>query len=266
MDHQYIEEHHIADRYLMRQLSAEERARFEEHFVDCAECLDRVALAEIFRESLERSAADPPAPPVSDEAEKPGGAMLVPHGPVLEFARVPGSGPLRYKAWQYAALFAVSAILIAGLPTLLLLRQVSQFREQTAAYANSYSAEHQRVAALRRQNSTLDAKLDGQAVPVFNLQEGVPNRVAIPEQAESLLLLPLRGPDASPQLYRAVIRAAGGQVVSEQFYLARGAGFGIVVRSSLLAPGNYSLALEDTEGRKPSSLYSFQIVRVGNAQ
>jgi hypothetical protein len=37
MDHHYIEDHGIGDHYLVGQLPAEERMRFEEHFVDCHE-------------------------------------------------------------------------------------------------------------------------------------------------------------------------------------------------------------------------------------
>ena len=36
MDHQYIDDHDILDGYLQERLSAAERARFEEHFIDCA--------------------------------------------------------------------------------------------------------------------------------------------------------------------------------------------------------------------------------------
>ena len=52
MDHAYIEEHNIADRYLMGKLSDDGRARFEEHFMGCAECLDRLETADEFRAAL----------------------------------------------------------------------------------------------------------------------------------------------------------------------------------------------------------------------
>jgi anti-sigma factor RsiW len=57
MDHGYIEENNVADRYLMGKLSAEERARFEEHFVDCAQCLDRLETTEGIRAALRTVAA-----------------------------------------------------------------------------------------------------------------------------------------------------------------------------------------------------------------
>jgi len=48
MDHRYIDEHSVAGRYLEHQLTAEQRAEFEAHLVDCQECTDRVLLAEMF--------------------------------------------------------------------------------------------------------------------------------------------------------------------------------------------------------------------------
>lgn len=46
------DEHNIADRYLMDKLSAAERTRFEEHFVDCQECLARLETTKDFRAAL----------------------------------------------------------------------------------------------------------------------------------------------------------------------------------------------------------------------
>ncbi len=48
MDHGYIDRHSLAQRYLENALSAEERAAFEAHLVDCQECTDRLLLAEMF--------------------------------------------------------------------------------------------------------------------------------------------------------------------------------------------------------------------------
>ncbi len=58
MDHRYIEEHDLVDRYLLGHLPAEERTRFEDHFVDCPRCLDELELARDFRASLRAGVAD----------------------------------------------------------------------------------------------------------------------------------------------------------------------------------------------------------------
>lgn len=52
MDHKYIDELDIVDRYLMGRLPVDESARFEEHFVDCLECTDRLETTKAFVEGL----------------------------------------------------------------------------------------------------------------------------------------------------------------------------------------------------------------------
>ncbi|HEY1758605.1 MAG TPA: zf-HC2 domain-containing protein [Bryobacteraceae bacterium] len=48
MDHRFIDEHSVAERYLDQGLTPAQRAEFEAHLVDCQECTDRVLLAEMF--------------------------------------------------------------------------------------------------------------------------------------------------------------------------------------------------------------------------
>jgi anti-sigma factor RsiW len=57
MEHSYIEDHNIAERYLSGKLSPEERMRFEEHFVDCTHCLDRLEPTDDLRDG--RSSISP---------------------------------------------------------------------------------------------------------------------------------------------------------------------------------------------------------------
>jgi hypothetical protein len=58
MEHSYIEDHNIAERYLSGKLSPEERMRFEEHFVDCTQCLDRLEPIDDHRDGLKPTAAE----------------------------------------------------------------------------------------------------------------------------------------------------------------------------------------------------------------
>jgi len=48
VDHHYIDEHSLADRYLDHDLPPKEGGEFEAHLVDCQECRDRLLLAEMF--------------------------------------------------------------------------------------------------------------------------------------------------------------------------------------------------------------------------
>jgi hypothetical protein len=55
--HAYIDEHQVAERYLLGTLPQPEAARFEEHSLACAECLDRLETAEKLRLGLRAVAA-----------------------------------------------------------------------------------------------------------------------------------------------------------------------------------------------------------------
>jgi hypothetical protein len=57
MEHSYIEEKNITGRYLSGKLSVEEQMRFEEHFVDCAQCLDWLDATKGLRAGLRTVAA-----------------------------------------------------------------------------------------------------------------------------------------------------------------------------------------------------------------
>jgi anti-sigma factor RsiW len=65
MDHRYIDQYAVAERYLDHSLSPGERAAFEAHLVDCQECTDRVLLAEMFHA---RQPSGLPARPASQSS------------------------------------------------------------------------------------------------------------------------------------------------------------------------------------------------------
>ena len=52
MDHREIDDHHVPERYLLGQLSAEDTERFEDHLLDCRECLERLEIGERFQGAL----------------------------------------------------------------------------------------------------------------------------------------------------------------------------------------------------------------------
>ncbi len=52
MEHAYIEQHAVAERYICNTLPDKERADFEQHLVDCQECMDRLLLAGMFHSSV----------------------------------------------------------------------------------------------------------------------------------------------------------------------------------------------------------------------
>jgi hypothetical protein len=96
MDHRYIDEFSVAERYVDNALLPEERVAFEAHLVDCQECTDRLLLAGMFH------------------ARETNG---VPQTPEIPFrARVAA----RLKPWQLVLIFVVTALLLLAIPTVLI--------------------------------------------------------------------------------------------------------------------------------------------------
>jgi hypothetical protein len=57
MDHEQIDQFDLIDRYLMGKLPAEESASFEEHFVDCPQCIAQLQTTKAFLQDLRFIAA-----------------------------------------------------------------------------------------------------------------------------------------------------------------------------------------------------------------
>jgi len=118
MDHTYIDENLVVDRYVMGRLSLEEAERFEEHYVHCPHCLDRLEEAERFRGAVREVAAE--------------GAAHAPRHRPEEGARI-----LPFPAWVLATpgrrgLIAAALLTALVLPPVLLHRQLQDTRAELA--------------------------------------------------------------------------------------------------------------------------------------
>jgi len=113
LDHSYIDDHSMAERYLRHALTPDERRDFEQHMVDCQECADRLLLAEMF---LVRNGAAPG----TGSAASP--QIDAPPDPLP-----PESLPLRARIaayltpWQILILFVIVALILLSMPTLAVL-------------------------------------------------------------------------------------------------------------------------------------------------
>jgi hypothetical protein len=134
MDHTYVDDHQIAERYLIGKLPPEEAARFEEHSMACAECLDRLETAETLRLGLRTVAAHE----VAVEAVKLG--LLA-----------------RLMRSRLAPLALTGLFLIAVLPAGILWNRTSRLESELARTREELSRPAQppapdpEVGALRRQ-------------------------------------------------------------------------------------------------------------------
>jgi len=293
MDHSYIEGHLIADRYLSGKLSTEAQMRFEEHYVDCAECLDRLRTIDDFRAGLLAI--------VTEEAMR-----------LRAYLRGGQVGVLARVAWlirrRRAPLLAVVSLLIALPLTLVILEWRSARRdlaqaEQTSSewrrkYEESEQAAHglakelrtrERESSLQRERLAARLKLMRKAsdsqfprsnkaagyeseAPVFALsvvRGGSPdlslpvNRITLPHQSKLIVLLLELEPDPDLHSYRVAISTTDGRNIWIKDGLKPNSKSALALsfNSNLFKPDDYLLTLEGLtaqEGRVSVATYAFR--------
>ena len=209
MNHDYIDENQVVERYVMGQLPRHQVAEFEEHFLGCSECPRRLELAERLHRGLRGVAAE--------EVER------AVRGRVWAALR-----RLAGRRWWPAA--ALTAAAIAGV---LLLRAESQ-RLRLARELARVTEPQARSAVVH-----LDAERSGAGAPATRIRLGSDHRWILLQTAE------LEGEAAAGPL-RAILEGPGGEVVWRAEGLAAGAdgSVSLGVHSSFLVPGDYRLRLE----------------------
>lgn len=258
MDHTYIDEQHVIDRYVRGTLPAEEAARFEEHYLHCQECLDRLDLAESMKRGFQRAAGQ-------------------------DAARVIASRQLAFVAWlarlgrsRQAAVLAMALLVAVLLPWSLAQRRMadrdrelaqmrSALEQERSAASSRGTAETERLRAeleaSRRERASAAEQLEQSRQPQSNVPiltlgvaRGGPSddkpTIYLPSSPGWIVLFLSIEP--SPQhTYGGVLQDARGREVWRGGNL-RGDSLTLSLHSTLLAPGDYTLALEDlTPGRKP---------------
>ena len=271
MTHAEIDERQIPELYLMGKLPAEEAAGFEEHYLHCQECLDRLELAESMERGFKRAAGQ-------------------------DAARVAATRQLAVLAWlsrlgrsrQLAAL-AMAVLVVAVLPGLLGLRDVRQRERELAATRSALEQERERSAAGSRTGDEAEQRLRAELeatrrerdrerqarasadqqlaealkpqtnVPISFLDsvrgEAEPPRVPLPK-TPGWLVFSLTVDSPLQPSFRAVLRDAKGREVwrSEGLKPDENESLNVSLHSTLLAPGDYRF---EVGGRR----LPFRIVR-----
>jgi hypothetical protein len=279
MEHSYIEEHNIADLYLSGKLSAQERMRFEEHFVDCTRCLDRLETTDDLRAGLKTIAAE-------GALQARANLQIGVAGAAGLLARV-----ARLSRARRAALLT-SVILAIALPLALLTlewrsarRELAQAKQTSSELQRKYEEGEQAARDLindiqsREQLSSvqrdlLAAQLEREraersrladqvnkaagsqaALPVFalslarsgdaDLSQPV-NRITFSSSSKSIILLLELDPNPDLQSYRATISTADGRSIWSKSGLKPSSpdALAFSINTSLLKPNNYLLTLE----------------------
>jgi hypothetical protein len=266
MDHAYIDEHQLAERYLLGLLPPAEAARFEEHSLACAECLDRLETAEKLRLGLRAVAArDVAAVAVAAEAVK-----------LSLLARI-----VRSRLAPFALL---GLFLVAVLPAGFLWRQVGRLEGELAASRaaqrgapRSAPVDPSAVAERERLAAELAAARAPQvnvAVVPLSPQRSAPGgapatRIALAPGTGWVVLSLDLGAVEQPR-YRATLSGPDGRTLWQGADLRPDAQDALTVAlpAALLPGGDFTVRVEGLPvhgGAVPAGDYSFRVGRVGAA-
>jgi hypothetical protein len=195
MDHSYIDDNQIAERYLMGRLTADEREAFEEHSMACAECLESLELAAGLRSGLQQAAA----------ATARASALRL--GVLAALSRL---GRSRGMGLAFTTL-----LLVALLPSGFLLRQVRQQQRELARASHPTPPDPRQEAEIRSARRELaDQRLQAE------------RERAEKERLQAELSRALRPQPNTPVLTLAPERSASGpRPLAQQLALPRGAGW-----------------------------------------
>ncbi len=254
MVHEEIEAQNIAERYLMGKLSADESERFEEHFVDCPQCQERLEATERLRAALKS---------VSPEKM-----------PVFRAGPAP---PVRPGGWPRAAwLIAAALVIAAGLSAILAIqlarmgRDLEQAKVASLDWRHRYETEHAASEALRL--PTANQPVAGPTFYLATTRGGAPGdsnpgtRVDVPSNARWVILALDRETAPGYRSLRATLKDSSGKEVWQQSGLPAGSRrpLSVVLPSELLATGKYVLTLEglSSDGRyQAEGAYRFQVTK-----
>ena len=260
MEHARIDENQLADRYLMGQLDERERRSFEEHFVDCGVCLEKLEAIESLRAALKELPAGVSAPSTASAGSRD------------RFAR-PVVRPL-------VTFLLAASLLVATAASLFFHGEANRARRELEAGRQASAKAKQRQAdleaVLEKERATRPRPSDGAvigalraaplaaAVYTLNLTRSDPSdtgdRVSLPEAPGWLVFLFDRPDGPAGRGYRVRLSTSGNVPVGGAV-TASAASSGMLavsLPSVLLAPGGYRLAVEDAGSGELLATYRFR--------
>jgi len=226
MEHAQIEENNLVDRYVRGTLPVDLRAPFEEHFLDCPDCLEQLKLAGSLREGLRLSAAELAAAAVT-RRDAPVGARL-----------------RSLFAWRWAPAVAAACLVLATMSSVVLFRELGSVRSELTRDRAALDATRKTIEAAERA---------GAAVYILNPVRGeaAPARIAV-AATPAWTVLALESDFTRFATYRATLRNDRDQTVWQKDRIQPSSpdAIGIVLPPAVLtAPGEYKLVLEGEDGQ-----------------
>jgi hypothetical protein len=208
MQHSEIERDSLIDRYVRNTLRDAERRSFEEHFLDCPQCLEQLEIASSLRQAIRESPVDAgAAPPV---AHRRSWYVL---------------------GWVQAA---AAASLVVTMTTSIM------FFEQTQRARRELASARVELAIVRGLASSPE-------VYVLGLSRGgsESQQIALP-RAPRWMVFSIEMDTTQFPSYHAVLSDASGKEIWQQAGIqpASSDAIGVTVPSNLLAPGSYSMIIQ----------------------
>lgn len=280
MDHQHIEQSNIVERYVMGKLASEEQSLFEDHFLDCRECLDRIEMTEGLRSGLRGMAAED-ATRLIARAGLVGWLARVSRRRRVMLRCCSSHLPTAFFLWRIEETRSELAEARQSLEELQQRREseqeahsreLRQTQQQPAGLESQPERERRSRAAAPEELKKLKKPQVASNPAVFILSAvrgGEPtaepaNRVTL---SSRVIVLSLEMDDASEfESYRATLTDSGSRIVWSAANLSSSSKdlLAVRIRSSLLREGVYVLTLEgrSSTGRyERVSRYSFRATR-----
>lgn len=291
MDHKYINEVDLVERYLTGRLTAEEIAEFEAHFVDCMECVGQLNATKGLMVGLRVIASEQVPEPRGFEAR----------GPFWRLRPTSSRRSLALGAIAILLLALVGAVVVSYQIRRLRI-EADQARISSAEWERRFEVERESssLAEMRHQDSERDLKTqlaqlqagnenkqntegtpddhDALKKPQINFPilvlnatrgsepTGALNELVIPRSAANFVISwPLEG-DGSYKTYRATIVNDREEVILKESGLKPDSHNQLTIglESAFFRERDYSLTVEGVAGDRGTSVvgtYSFRVVK-----
>lgn len=120
MNHVYIEENNMADLYVMGKLTPGQQALFEQHFINCTECVELLEEIRVVRQALQIASLEEVSRPTAGYKS----GFLAIFSPA--------------NLWRRAIIFGFSLLLLAAIPVVFLVKEVRRLRHELSYVESNY--------------------------------------------------------------------------------------------------------------------------------
>jgi hypothetical protein len=226
MQHPEIEADCLIDRYVRNTMPPAQRQAFEEHFLDCPQCLDQLEVASSLRQAIRESGLG--ADTVSQGLENP--------------AR--RDGRAGWFGWRGLQVGAFACLVASAATSVVFFRQAQNARSELAGMQSDYARALESARGLA--NSPMVYVLGQSRGSVGSREIGLPRE-------RRWMVFSVEMDTTQYPGYRATLTDSGGKQVWQEDRIQPVSPDAIVVTapSNIFAPGAYTLAIEILGGNHP---------------